>query len=334
VVFPSVGFVRNDDRVLISWRSPELPRPDRAFVRPSGTARASWEVVATALDELIAAVEVWTPAATCLDTTSDLSSALEYYTGLTTSDLPAFGFRPEAVGDPAVDPLAQVIRDLTHRTATGAAQRSIVDFVRAAGQPSDSTWWAARRRLVSGDGTDLEQDGYDAAEAVRRLLGLDGQPIVAFEAIARDLDVRLASTSPAATSDRMLVVGEAAGRADVMVLNTPRTATPWGKRFEYARALGHLMLDPLRGDAVGAASGPQAMASRRRRSGAFAAEFLLPTSALMDASDGVLDGVADGARFRDLLDRFGVGARTGAYHLWNQGFLSSTEVLDDLIASA
>jgi len=76
------------------------------------------------------------------------------------------------------------------------------------------------------------------------------------------------------------------------------------------------------------------MASRRRRSGAFAAEFLLPTSALQEASKGVLDGITEGTSFADLLDRFGVGANAAAFQLWNQGFLSSTETRDDLIASA
>lgn len=118
-----------------------------------------------------------------------------------------------------------------------------------------------------------------------------------------------------------------------MVLANGRTATPWGRRFELARALGHLLLDQVRGEAIGAASGPQAVGSRRRRAGAFAAEILIPTAALEEASDGVLDGIIEGQRFGQLLERFGVGANTAAFHLWNQGFLSSTEVRDDLIAS-
>lgn len=154
------------------------------------------------------------------------------------------------------------------------------------------------------------------------------------EALAHELGVQIAADSPAADADRMVVAGSAGSQAMTMVLANSRTVTPWGRRFEVTRALGHLLLDPIRGDAIGAASGPEAMATRGRRSGAFAAEFLLPSSALAEASYGVLDGLAEAERFPELLERFGVGATTAAFHLWNQGFLSSPEVRDDLIASA
>lgn len=332
VMAPSVGLVRNDDRALISWRAPRLPRVDRSFVVPNGTASVSWNVAQAALTEFVEAVESWAPSSVHFAATADSSSALEYYTGLTTAELPAFGFRREAAEDPAVDPLAQVVRDLTHRTATGPAQQGIVDFVRAADRAGNQDWWALRQKLVA-TGVELERDGYDAAQAVRSLLDLDGQPVVDVQRLARGLDVQLATESLASASDRMLVVGGQSTQATLMVLSGPRTETDWGARFEVARGLGHLVLDPLRGDAVGAASGPQAMATRRRRSGAFAAEFLLPSAALVEASDGALDGISEGTRFPDLLRRFGVGAHTAAFHLWNQGLLSSAEVRDDLIAS-
>lgn len=202
-----------------------------------------------------------------------------------------------------------------------------------AGQPGSHDWWAMRCNLITTRSMEFERDGYDAARTVRGNLGLDGQPIGDITRVAAELDITVATESPAAISDRMVVVGGSASRATTMVLANIRTTTRWGRRFELARALGHLLLDPLRGEAIGAASGPQAMASRRRRSGAFAAEFLLPSAALAEASEGVLDRIAEGTRFRDLLDRFGVGANTAAFHLWNQGLLSSSEVRDDLIAS-
>jgi Zn-dependent peptidase ImmA (M78 family) len=125
--------------------------------------------------------------------------------------------------------------------------------------------------------------------------------------LLRNIDVDVIADSPAADNDRMVVAGTSSGRAIAMVLNNSRTAKPWGRRFELARALAHLLLDQARGEAIGAASGPQAIAGRRRRAGAFAAEMLLPTSALEEASRGVLDGVVEGHRFSELLDRFGVG---------------------------
>ena len=64
---------------------------------------------------------------------------------------------------------------------------------------------------------------------------------------------------------------------------------------------------------------------------AFAAEFLLPEIALASASAQQLDGAANGDSFQQLMVRYGVGARTAAYQLWNRGWLSSPVVRDELI---
>ncbi len=66
--------------------------------------------------------------------------ALEYYTGLSSEEIDGLGFLPGAADDPAIDPLAQVIRDLTPRTAVGPARESIVALARAAGQRADRGW--------------------------------------------------------------------------------------------------------------------------------------------------------------------------------------------------
>ena len=334
VIAPSIGIVRNDDRALVSWRAARLPRPDRVFMRPVGADVVSWPVVARALDEFVAAVASWAPPAWQLVAgNAPAARALEYYTGLAEHEIARFGFLPEAMNDPALDPLAQVVRDLSHRTSIGPAHDSIVESVRSASLPAGHGWWDLRQRLVSAPGRSFEGDGYDGAQAARTVLGLDGQPIDDVDALLRSVDVEVSPESPAAGSDRMLVAGTASGRAITMILANPRTAKPWGRRFELARALGHLLLDQVRGEAIGAASGPQAVATRRRRAGAFAAEILLPTAAMEEASQGVLDGILEGERFAQLLVHFGVGASTAAFHLWNQHLLSSTEVRDDLIAS-
>jgi len=334
VVAPSIGVVRNDDRALVSWRTAPLPRPDRTFVYPEGSSVVSWPAVARALDEFVATVGSWAPSDCQLETPQDHAArALQYYTGLSNAEIQRFPFLPDAAIDPAIDPLAQVVRDLTHRTSTGPAHDSIVGTVRSAAQPASRGWWELRTQLVPAPGRSFEDDGFDGAQAVRALLGLDGHPIDDIEALLESVDVHVCAESPASPTDRMFVAGTASGRAVAMVLTNRRTSSPWGRRFELARALGHLLLDQVRGEAIGAASGPQAVASRRRRAGAFAAEVLLPTSALEEASNGVLDGVFEGERFADLLDRFNVGASTAAFHLWNQHLLSSTEVRDDLIAS-
>ena len=334
VIAPSLGIVRNDDRALISWRTPVLPRADRTFLHPDGAEVVAWPVVARALAEFVEAVAGWAPSAGRLVAEEGPDARLlEYYTGLSEQEIEEFGFLPEAASDPAIDPLAQVVRDLTHRTSTGPGRNSIVSSVRTAAQRAGHGWWDLRQHLVPGPGTSFENDGYDGAHTARKVLGLDGQPIDDVELLLQSVDVEVSPESPVASADRMLVAGTVSGRAITMVLANARTATPWGRRFELARALGHLLLDQVRGEAIGAASGPQAIASRRRRAGAFAAEILLPTSALEEASEGVLDGIIEGQQFAELLERFGVGANTAAFQLWNQGLLSSTEIRDDLVAS-
>lgn len=331
---PSLGIVRNDDRALISWRTPVLPRADRTFVHRDGVELVAWPVVCRALDEFVEAVKSWAPSDAQLAAPQvPRVLPLEYYTGPSEQEIERLGFLPDAAGDPATDPLAQVVRDLTHRTSTGPSQDTIVRSVRSAHEHGDQGWWRLRQHVVRGPGRSFESDGYDGARAARNALGLDGQPIAAVESLLRDLHVAVSGETPPAEADRMLVAGTASGSAITMLFANSRTATTWGRRFELARALGHLLLDQARGEAIGAASGPQAIANRRRRAGAFAAEILLPTSALQEASNGILDGIAEAQRFGQLLERFGVGANTAAYHLWNQGLLSSAEVRDDLIAS-
>lgn len=129
----------------------------------------------------------------------------------------------------------------------------------------------------------------------------------------------------------MVVAASETGTAAAAILHAPRTETPWGFRFEAARALGHLLLDPARWGVIGAASSHYALQARRRQSGAFAAELLLPESALVTASKSTLDGALDERVFRQMLDLYGVGARTAAHQLWNRGLLSSESVRDDLI---
>jgi hypothetical protein len=100
--------------------------------------------------------------------------------------------------------------------------------------------------------------------------------------------------------------------------------------FEEARALGHALLDPLRGEVLGAAATRWTQSVRRRRSGAFAAELLLPESALVEASGGHLDGVCEDQTFTKLIERYGVGATTAAWQLYNHK-LVSPQARDEII---
>ena len=89
-------------------------------------------------------------------------------------------------------------------------------------------------------------------------------------------------------------------------------------------------MDPYRQGALGAASTAFTQPWARRRAGAFAAEFLLPSGALREEAHS-LDSYAEPGNFEHLLERYGIGARAAAHHLWNRGFLSSSQARDDLI---
>lgn len=103
--------------------------------------------------------------------------------------------------------------------------------------------------------------------------------------------------------------------------------------MELARAVGHLLLDPVSTAGVlGAGSSTtRATGPRRRRSGAFAAELVLPTSGVRKLLDELGADAQEEAVFEATMRRFGVGARTAAYHLWNHGFLVNAQRRDALI---
>jgi hypothetical protein len=131
--------------------------------------------------------------------------------------------------------------------------------------------------------------------------------------------------------DEMIVAARQGTAPLARTFTSRRTKTTWGWRFEACRAMGHAACDPVRAGALGAGFGAYARGARRRRSGAFAADLLLPAAALAARSVGRLDGLADERGFAALLADYGVGARTAAYQLWGRGWLSSAALRDELI---
>ena len=180
-------------------------------------------------------------------------------------------------------------------------------------------------------GVTPEEAGQLAAREIRRVASLDGAPIPELDPFVREAGLSLVDGGVESRHDLMIVSCRAGGSAVAAVLGSPRTATPWGARFQKARALAHVLLDADRHGTVGAASGPFSQGSRSRRANAFAAELLLPDSALAAKGGNALDAVADEERFRELLEEYGIGARAAAFQLWNHGWLSSADVRDELI---
>jgi len=237
--------------------------------------------------------------------------------------------------DPAASPELQVLRDLSPSIPTdaGAVLRELGERSTA---PNDDARLARNRaRALSRDaargGRTPEEAGQEAALHLRRTLGLDSQSIPEIDPILDRLGLAHTHFDATSNRDRLMVMMRSNGLAVAGTLRTVQTEKPWGQRFEAARAAGHALLDPERQGAIGAAAGPFAQRTRRRRSGAFAAELLLPETALASASDEVLDGAADDQRFQALMDEYAVGARTAAFQLWNRRWLSSSEIRDELI---
>lgn len=179
--------------------------------------------------------------------------------------------------------------------------------------------------------SDPETSGYRVARDIRDYLDLEGYPIGDVDAQLREFGVNLIDSDVECAHERMLAGLRRGAGAAVIINRTPRTTTPWGRRFESVRALGHLLMDTYRQDKLGAASTAFAQPWAQRRARAFAAEFLLPSEALRGDAP-TLDTYAQPERFERVLDRYGVGAQTAAFHLWNHGLHSSTRVRNDLIA--
>jgi hypothetical protein len=194
-------------------------------------------------------------------------------------------------------------------------------------------WRKARAVAIDAarSATTAIEAGQLAAIEVRHALGLNGQPIMELQAALRECGLTHSHDQVPGQHDHMVVALHDDGSPTAVTLATARTEREWGQRFEAARGLGHVLLDPIRSHVIGAASGPFAQDTRRRRSGAFAAELLLPESALAVASGGKLDGAAEDQVFQDLLAKYGVGAQAAANQLWNRGWLSSPDLRDDLI---
>jgi hypothetical protein len=231
----------------------------------------------------------------------------------------ALGHAAEA--DPAASAFCQMFRDLPPKPSRGigAEARATLEASARTGPNEVASWTTARgSTLDAARAADTaEQAGQLAARAVRELLALDGRPIGDMPGVLAQLGITSHTSGTEARHEHMLVAAAPRHAPAVTILRTLQTQERWGCRFEQARALGHALLDPLRGDALGAIATKWTQSVRRRRSGAFAAELLVPRSAVDEASGGHLDGICEGDRFSDLLTRYGVGATTAAWQLYN-----------------
>ena len=353
---PNVSLVRAGDRLVIEWGRAEFSG-DQAprFISEDGQAVIGWlageEVLANFVtfvaewlrEEDLAAVYPWVHMSDPLrDRESRFGEKLGAYTGIdagtlyewtdtnTAADLRDWLGLPADCDDPGGSVITQVLRDLP----PDASESLRSQVWRLDQETRRETHFADELRTMArdaaGSGGHAELSGHQAARAVRHHLGLDGKPIADVEEQLKQLGAEVIDSGVECLRERMLVGSRQGLGAAIVINRTPRTETPWGRRFESARGLGHLLMDPYREHSLGAASSTFAQPWARRRSGAFAAELLLPSAALLEDA-GHLDSAAQGVTFERIMNRYRVGARTAAFQLWNQGLLSSSQVRDDLI---
>ena len=353
---PNVSLNRGHDRLFIEWDPAEFagvqaPR----FLSEHGREAVHWAVGEEVLAEFVSIVAQWLREEGLDDVFSwvglddplrqaevDFGEKLQAYTGIGVDVLRAWTHAEteadlrEKLGiragceDPGGSVITQVLRDLPLETPESVRHqiwwldgktRRVTDF---------ACELRTMARDAAGTGFNPERAGQQAAQGIRDHLDLDGQPIEDVNERMRAFGVEVVRSEVECSQERMLVGSRRGIGAAAVINRTPRTGTRWGRRFESARALGHLLMDSYREDALGVASTAFAQPWARRRSGAFAAEFLLPSEALLEDA-GTLDSAAQPERFRRILERYGVGARTAAFQLWNHGLLSSRSVRDELI---
>lgn len=354
---PNLCLLREDDEVALTWREPLFRSGTRmTFLHAEGSIRVAWPDVHAVLgrfvDEVAKAFEQrklapypWIAAPGrrlqfaargaevialyCARPLRQVAELLEVQPEAVTSVL-----GDDVVDDPAVNPLCQVFRDLPPYPSAGVGTEARVTLDASAATSSSALASWTEARVLALDAARAaeaaEQAGQLAAWAVRRALALDGQPIDCTQDVLDRLGLTARTSHIETSHEHMLVVAARRRAPAVTILQTIQTRKRWGQRFEQARALGHALLDPLRGEVLGAAATLWTQSVRRRRSGAFAAELLLPESALVEASGGHLDGVCADETFTNLVARYGVGATTAAWQLYNHK-LVSPQVCRELI---
>jgi len=359
---PNLSLVREDEELALAWTAPRFAASDAPMLlSPSGDFALPWREGCAVLNEFVARVAEWLREAGAADafwwgseprpleaSDTSLSSRLELFTGRPLGELEAlFGVQgleqvlarvhlPSTAGDPAESTQCQILRDLSPRVTSDVGPLLAELGARTSHREAEAIGRWRRSREVAHDAARAfaspVERGQAAALALRQALGLEADPVPAgIGALLGSLGLRYDHSEADGGRDRMIVGLGEGGSPSAVTLKTLRTEKQWAQRFEAARALGHVALDPIRAETIGAASGPYARASRGQRSGAFSAEFLLPERAIARASSDQLDGAADAGVFGRLLEEYGVGAQTGAWQLWNRGWLSSPVIRDELM---
>lgn len=356
---PSVAFQREGDIFRCSWTPGRYASPAPRFIAETGNVSLSSNDVTQPISDFITFVQgslqranlaaeiPWVSlGAPSAQLEGNFMRGITLFTGRREKDLFHLFSVPNRArllaclqlaeqSNPASSPATQALRDLPPEMPGGVISefRKLLNGLDAkpAGKTGALEDLRAVARDASSNGNSPEECGQLAAQAVRAHLRLHSKPLPHPGEIARDCGVSTHDSKQVSIVS-MIAVTRAGRSPHVAVFRNPQTVRHWGNKFEKMRALGHLLLDTEVGESVGAASSPFSRRYHHKRSGAFAAEFILPSQAMRVATGGELDRASHPAVFRRLLKTYSVGARTAAWQLWNRGYLSTPQLRDDLIS--
>jgi hypothetical protein len=354
---PNLAFVRVDDSLWISTAAAQFATPAApSFVYKLGlTHRVPWlearSVISSFVDEIGSSlrnaglVEHFPWCTQCHPFERALEIGIQDYLRLTRGisepeQLFGVGSIDELLAMLSLEPSAspeesaslQALRDLE---GDAGVVKSVVDCDLETRSARSGRFLRSRSLAIeAAPGFSPEEQGQTAARLLRNLCGLDERPLVRHQDLLDQIEIEEMSLDLSTSRDHSVASGHADGFGKVILFNSPQTKKPWARRMELFRGVGHLLLDAgLDRRAVGAGSSTRSVGPRRRRSGAFAAELLLPHDAIRLRSGGVLDEAAKPEIFVPLMSDYQVGAQTAAWQCFNAGLLSSREVVQELIAS-
>lgn len=343
---PRVAFVRIETQLWVSWQ-PHRPAGIAApeFVLAEGTFAVRWEEAQQAVEEFCRYVANITSTFAQLDPglingPPPAKDTLAWLTGAPDTMLPEIVQRllktpPDhlQLDDIEASVGVQAARDVAwDQCALGLLEA----LQQETSRPSHRDGKLAHSRdavILAERWRFPETEGVQVARALRESLGLGSArlPDVGpwFEAT---FGIETEHRHAPGTENQMLAGSREDAGAVILTLEGDRRKKDWEKRAEAVRGLGHLLMDyPTSKGVRGAAHSPAAEGPRTRRAGAFMAEMLLPTAALKERFKGQADLAAKGDAFRQLMNDYGVGATLAAWQLYNQRFLSSKGLVQELI---
>lgn len=180
------------------------------------------------------------------------------------------------------------------------------DTILTLSSPVKSSIWSLPQEWIFGPGAPHEQ-GYELATRAREFLGNTTEPIIDFSATLTRFGVEVRDLSTSSFASAIFARADGPG---ILAVSTQQSRGVAPTRFAIAAALGRFLAERIAGKPFGAAHSGQSRWLATQRANAFAAEFLLPASAI---------GMSV---ISDLCDSYGISRSAATWHVQNRGTLS------------